>query len=59
MGSGKRKLTLYTNGKKVKEVSIQHEKKEERISFGKIFSEMRMRQYERLLAKRKDRDSLS
>ena len=27
MASGKRKLTLYTNGKKVKEVSIQHEKK--------------------------------
>ncbi len=59
MGSSKRKLTLYTNGEKVKEVPIQHEKKEEQISFGKNLSEMRMRQYERLLTKRKDHDSLS
>lgn len=27
MGSGERKLTLYTNGEKVREVEIQHEKK--------------------------------
>ena len=28
MGSGERKLTLYTNGEKVREVEIQHEKEE-------------------------------
>lgn len=31
MASGKRKLALYTNGKKVREVLIQHEKKGETL----------------------------
>lgn len=31
MASSKRKLTLYTNGEKVREVPIQHEKKGETL----------------------------
>ena len=50
MASGERKFTLYTNGKRVRDIPIQHEKEEQEESlsfYREMAREMGRKDYER------------